>query len=91
MTGRGTAGSQTTSKTSPAPGGQPTRARSITCWYSQIVAWHRSRVSNGPTEGLDNLIKRIKQIGFRNFGNYRIQALLYAGKPNGDYSPRCPP
>ena len=39
-------GSQTTSKTSPAPGGQPTRGRSITCWYSQIVAWHRSRVSN---------------------------------------------
>jgi transposase len=41
-------------------------------------------VSNGPTEALNNLIKRIKRIGFgfRNFENYRIRALLYAGKPN---------
>ncbi len=41
-------------------------------------------MSNGPTEALNNLIKRIKRIGFwfRNFHNYRIRALLYAGKPN---------
>jgi len=41
-------------------------------------------VSNGPTEALNNLIKRIKRIGFgfRNFENYRIRALLYAGRPN---------
>jgi len=41
-------------------------------------------VTNGPTEGLNNLIKRIKRaaFGFRNFANYRIRALLYAGKPN---------
>ena len=33
---------------------------------------------------MNNLIKRIKRIafGFRNFANYRIRALLYAGKPN---------
>ena len=32
----------------------------------------------------NNLIKRIKRaaFGFRNFANYRIRALLYAGKPN---------
>jgi hypothetical protein len=32
----------------------------------------------------NNLIKRIKRVGFgfRNFDNYRIRALLYAGKPN---------
>jgi hypothetical protein len=37
-----------------------------------------------PTEALNNLIKRIKRIsfGFRNFENYRIRALLYAGRPN---------
>ena len=42
------------------------------------------KVTNGPTETLNNLIKRIKRIGFgfRNFANYRIRALLYAGKPN---------
>jgi transposase len=36
---------------------------------------------NGPTEALNNLIKRIG-FGFRNFENYRIRAVLYAGKPN---------
>ena len=37
-----------------------------------------------PTEALNNLIKRIKRIGFgfTNFRNYRVRALLYAGKPN---------
>ncbi len=41
-------------------------------------------MTNGPTEALNNLIKRIKRtaFGFRNFANYRIRALLYAGKPN---------
>jgi transposase len=49
-----------------------------------LCNFHQARVSNGPTESLNNLIKRIKRIGFvfRNFENYRIRALLYAGKPN---------
>ena len=49
-----------------------------------ICNWHKARVTNGPTEALNNLIKRIKRIGFgfRNFANYRIRALLYAGRPN---------
>ncbi len=53
-------------------------------WFDKICNYHLARVSNGPTEALNNLIKRIKRIGFgfRNFENYRIRALLYAGKPN---------
>lgn len=53
-------------------------------WFHKICNYHLARVSNGPTEALNNLIKRIKRIGFgfRNFANYRIRALLYAGKPN---------
>ena len=53
-------------------------------WFDKICNFHLARVSNGPTEALNNLIKRIKRIGFgfRNFENYRIRALLYAGKPN---------
>ena len=53
-------------------------------WFEKITNFHLARVSNGPTEALNNLIKRIKRIGFgfRNFENYRIRALLYAGKPN---------
>ncbi|HEY3844710.1 MAG TPA: ISL3 family transposase [Acidimicrobiales bacterium] len=58
--------------------------RTIRQWFDKICNFHLARVSNGPTESLNNLIKRIKRIGFgfRNFKNYRIRALLYAGKPN---------
>lgn len=53
-------------------------------WRDQIVAWHAARVSNGPTEALNNLIKRIKRVAFgmRRFRHYRVRCLLYAGKPN---------
>ena len=46
--------------------------------------WRRARVSNGPTEAINNLIKRVKRVafGFRRFAHYRIRALLYAGNPN---------
>ena len=33
-------------------------------WRAQILAWHRAKVSNGPTEAFNNLIKRIKRVGF---------------------------
>jgi transposase len=58
--------------------------RTIQNWFDKIANFHLARVSNGPTEALNNLIKRIKRIGFgfTNFRNYRIRALLYAGKPN---------
>jgi hypothetical protein len=58
--------------------------RTIVRWSAQISAWHVARVSNGPTEAANNLIKRIKRIGFgfTRFANYRVRVLLYAGKPN---------
>ena len=58
--------------------------RTLKAWFEKIANFHLARVSNGPTEALNNLIKRIKRIGFgfRNFENYRIRALLYAGRPN---------
>jgi transposase len=60
--------------------------RTIMRWRDQIVAWHQAFVTNGPTEAVNNLIKRIKRIGFgfRRFAHYRIRVLLYAGKPNWD-------
>ncbi len=53
-------------------------------WIHEIVAWHRAKVTNGPTEAMNNLIKRIKRVAFGlvSFRNYRTRALLYAGKPN---------
>ena len=59
-------------------------SRSLRNWREEITNWHEARVSNGPTEALNNLIKRVKRagFGFRNFENYRIRILLYAGRPN---------
>lgn len=60
--------------------------RTLIRWRKEIAAWHAARVSNGPTEAINNLIKRVKRaaFGFRSFRNYRIRSLLYAGKPNWD-------
>ena len=60
--------------------------RTLRRWRDHIVAWHEARVTNGPTEAINNLIKRIKRIGFglRRFQHYRVRVLLYAGKPNWD-------
>jgi transposase len=58
-------------------------AKTFTNWREEITNWLQARVSNGPTEALNNLIKRVKRsgYGFRNFESYRIRILLYAGKP----------
>jgi transposase len=61
-------------------------SRTLQRWCDHIVAWHDARVTNGPTESTNNLMKRIKRIGFgfRCFRHYRIRVLLYAGRPNWD-------
>ena len=50
--------------------------RTLKRWKEHIVAWHRSKVSNGPTEAANNLIKRVKRaaFGFSSFRNYRVRA-----------------
>jgi transposase len=60
--------------------------RTLSRWKEQIIAWHRAKVTNGPTEAANNLIKRVKRaaFGFRSFRHYRVRSLLYAGKPNWD-------
>jgi transposase len=57
------------------------------------TAWHHCHVSNGPTEAANNLVKRAKRVAFgmTNFTNYRIRALLCAGKPNWDLLPTITP
>jgi transposase len=61
-------------------------SRTLIRWKHQIAAWHEAHVSNGPTEAVNNLIKRVKRaaFGLTSFRNYRIRSLLYAGKPNWD-------
>jgi transposase len=58
--------------------------RTLRRWRLPITAWHGCSFTNGPTEAVNNLIKRIKRVafGFRSFANYRVRALLYAGKPD---------
>ena len=58
--------------------------RTLKNWRNEIIAWHRSHASNGPTEAVNNLVKRVKRaaFGFRSFKSFRIRSLLYAGKPN---------
>lgn len=62
-------------------------------WRDHLVAWHEARVTNGPTEAANNLIKRIKRAGFglTKFRNYRIRVLLYAGHPNWALLPTVTP
>ena len=58
--------------------------RKLKRWRSEITAWHACHFTNGPTEAMNNLIKRVKRVafGFTSFRNYRVRALLYAGKPD---------
>lgn len=67
--------------------------RTLARWKHQIAAWHKSQVSNGPTEAANNFIKRVKRaaFGFTSFRNYRIRSLLYAGKPNWELLATIPP
>lgn len=59
-------------------------ARTLQRWKTHIVAWHIEKLTNGPSEAANNLIKRVKRVafGFRSFKHYRIRSLLYAGRPN---------
>ncbi len=53
----------------------------LSSWRAEIIAHHHSGASNGPTEGLNLLVKKVKRCGhgFRNFENYRLRVLLHAG------------
>jgi transposase len=57
-------------------------ARTVRAWEAEILAWHATDgCSNGPTEALNLLIKKVKRVGhgFRNFANYRLRLLLHCG------------
>jgi transposase len=57
-------------------------ARTIDAWRVELLAYFDTGgVSNGPTEAINLLIKKIKRTGhgFRNFDNYRLRLLLHCG------------
>jgi len=57
-------------------------ARTVRAWEVEILAWHATDgCSNGPTEAINLLVKKVKRVGhgFRNFTNYRLRLLLHCG------------
>ena len=56
-------------------------SKTVRRWEQEILGWHRTGMSNGPTEAMNLLIKKVKRVGhgFRNFENYRLRLLLHCG------------
>jgi transposase len=50
-------------------------------WRAEILNHHRTGASNGPTEGLNLCVKKVKRAGrgFSCFKHYRLRVLLHAG------------
>ena len=61
-------------------------------WRTEILAHDDTGASNGPTEGLNLLVKEVKRCGrgFENFEHYRLRVLLRAGKPTWPNRPTPP-
>jgi len=55
--------------------------RTLRRWRKEILAHHITGASNGPTEPLNLLVKKVKRCGhgFTNFENYRLPVLLHCG------------
>ncbi len=73
-------------------------ARTLRRWQPQVLAWHATGLTNGPTEAVNLLVKKVKRVGhgFRNFENYRLRLLLHCGvqwqtRPAASMRGRHPP
>jgi len=55
--------------------------KTLRSWRAEILAHHATGASNGPTEGLNLLVKKVKRCGhgFRTFEHYRLRVLLHTG------------
>lgn len=55
--------------------------RTLRSWRREILAHHSTGASNGPTEGLNLCVKKVKRCGhgFRTFEHYRLRVLLHTG------------
>ncbi len=67
--------------------------KTLASWRTEIVAHHRSGASNGPTEGLNLIVKKVKRCGhgFRSIDNHRLRVLLHAGGVRWPESAGVPP
>lgn len=56
-------------------------ATTVSAWQDEVLAYHDTGRSNGPTEAVNLLVEKVRRIGhgFRNFENYRLRLLLRCG------------
>ena len=56
-------------------------ARTAQRWRTEILAHHTTGASNGPTEAVNLVVKKVLRVahGFRNFDNFRLRVLLHCG------------
>ena len=54
-----------------------TLRRTLMKWRREVLAYFRTRLTNGPTEGFNNKAKLVKRraYGYRSFSNYRLRLL----------------
>ena len=52
-------------------------ARTLRAWQAELLAYFDERLTNGPTEGVNRIIKAVKRrgCGYTNADNYRIRVL----------------
>lgn len=67
-------------------------AKTLARWRTEILARHDTGASNGPTEGLNLCVKKVKRCGhgFRRFKHYRLRVLLHTGGITWPSRPRPP-
>ncbi len=69
-------------------------AHILDTWRGELLAYFDTgAVSNGPTEAVNGLIKKIKRVGhgFRNFANPRLRLLCAAASTGTLHPPPVPP
>ena len=56
-------------------------AKTISRWRKEILAHHTTNASNGPTEAVNLVVKKVIRVahGFRSFKNFRLRLLLHCG------------
>ena len=51
--------------------------RTLKRWFEKIMAYHDTHLTNGPTEGLNNLLKRVKRVSvYRPSGGWALHGKL---------------
>lgn len=56
-------------------------AKTVSRWRKEIVAHHSTGASNGRTEAVILVVKKVVRVahGFRSFKNFRLRVLLHCG------------